>query len=76
MQTDPYADLVAFRPRMLRERPLSVGSRSDRLGCRGEDDEESVTLGVDLLAVVSLEDRSQQSAMIRKEASVRVPGAL
>jgi hypothetical protein len=58
------------------EGALAVLGRSDRIGCAAEGDEERVTLGIDLDAVVRGEGGTEASAMLVQGISVTVAESL
>ena len=55
VDSDANSDIGAVRPRMLRQRPLSVDGSEHGVARVCECDEERITLGVDLVTVVRCE---------------------
>jgi hypothetical protein len=71
VQAHADAQGLAVRPRMTRQRALSLLGRRERAVRVGEGDEEAVPLRVALAAVVSLEGGTQQPAVVAE--NLRVP---
>ncbi|GAA3623528.1 hypothetical protein GCM10022236_27380 [Microlunatus ginsengisoli] len=61
--SDANAYLASLWPRVRAERLLTFEAGSGRLGCIGEREEQGVTLGVDLDAVVVRTSSAQKSLM-------------
>jgi hypothetical protein len=72
MDADPHADVDTLRPALGGQRPLRAHRRGDRVARPREGDEERVTLGVDLAAVVLGERRPQQAMMVAQHLGVAV----
>ncbi len=65
VNTHPHTQFMSVRPPMVCKRSLRLGGGSNR-GVRGlEDDEESVTLDVDLVAVMRIERGAHNASMVR-----------
>ena len=57
VQPHPHLDLHAFGPGMRQQGQLPFDRREERVACICKRDEEGVTLGIDLVAVMRLESR-------------------
>jgi hypothetical protein len=67
---DAHAHVDALGPMLGRQRPLRADRGGDRVARPSEGDEERVTLGVDLAAVVLGERRAQEALMLGKDLGV------
>src|SRR5919202_3978817 len=76
MEAHSNSEGAPMRPRMTRERALSVGRGGDRVARPREDDQERVTRRIDLTATVSDEHLPQNPMMIREHLHVALPQPL
>src|SRR5258708_31510456 len=70
VQPYTYTHCCTLRPGMAGKSALSIGCCGDSISSAGEDDEEGVTLGVDLLPEIHAERHTQELAALREQVWV------
>src|SRR5258708_32746483 len=72
VQPYTYTHCCTLRPGMAGKSALSIGCCGDSISSAGEDDEECVTLGVDLLPEIHAERHTQELAALRQQVCVGI----
>src|SRR5437588_12998405 len=70
MQPNAHAHRGAIRPRVTCEGSLYIYSCRDGIGGTGKGDKEGVSLGIDLVTIVLLEQAAQQVSAIGQHFSI------